>query len=223
MNIQIIIAAYNEEATIGRVVSEIKEKFENVIVVNDGSNDQTREIAKQAGAIVIDHYLNRGQGAALQTGINFALKRGADIMVTFDGDGQHQVSEIEPMTEPLLLGQADVVLGSRFLKPQSNVPALRKTILRFAALITRLYTGLRVTDTHNGFRAFSAKAANLVKIQQDGMAHASEIIEQIRKNSLRFTEVPVTVKYSNYSLKKGQRLSNSFRIVLDLILAKLSR
>ena len=223
MKIIVVVPAYNEAEKIGEVVKDIKKVIENIIVVDDGSTDQTGEIAKAAGVIVLTHLINRGQGAALQTGINFALAQGAEIIVTFDADGQLLAPEIDQVVKPLLLGEVDVVLGSRFLNKINKIPRDKKIILRLAVLVTRLYTGLKLTDTHNGFRAMSRQAAEKIKIQQDGMAHASEILEQIKKCSLRFKEVPVTMRYTEYSIKKGQKLSNSFRIILDLIIGRISR
>jgi len=221
MKIVAVIPAYNEEKTIGAVINEIKDKVWAVIVVNDGSNDETAARALGAGAKVLNHLINRGQGAALQTGIDFALAAGADTIITFDADGQHQAQDVDRIIQPLLLGKADIVLGSRFLEKKNKIPVLRKFILRLATLITKLYTGLAITDTHNGFRAFSHKAAALIQIRQAGMAHASEIIEQIKKHNLRMIEMPVTIRYTSYSLQKGQKLTNSLQIVFDLILGKI--
>lgn len=228
MKTVVVIPAYNEGWGIGKVIQEVKDLGLDVIVVNDGSIDETKEVARQSGAIVLNHCINRGQGAALQTGINFALNFGADIIVTFDADGQHNSKEIKEITDPILSGEFDVVLGSRFIKSKipnlkTNIPMLRKFILRLAAWFTRLYTGIKVTDAHNGFRAFSKTAAVLIEIKQDGMAHASEIIEQIKKHQLKFKEVPVTINYTDYSLKKGQKLTNSFKIILDLIISRISK
>ncbi|HLC89742.1 MAG TPA: glycosyltransferase family 2 protein, partial [Patescibacteria group bacterium] len=180
------------------------------------------------GSKILRHFINRGQGAALQTGIFCALKDGADVIVTFDADGQHNPEEIDRVVEPLLLSEVDVVLGSRFLKseirnPKSEIPLSRIIILKLASWFTRLYTGLAVTDTHNGFRAISAKAASLIEIKQDGMAHASEIIEQIKKHNLKFKEVPVAINYTKHSLAKGQKLSNSFKIIWDLIISRIAK
>ena len=221
----VVIPAYNEAGTIGRVVSEVKEKVSEVVVVDDGSSDQTVSLAKQSGATTLTHFLNRGQGAALQTGIIFALKRGADIIITFDADGQHQTSEIDKIIKPLLLGEVDIVLGSRFLEltDKSKIPLSKRIILKLAVWFTKIYTNLPVTDAHNGFRAFSKKAAELIEIKQDGMAHASEIIEQIKKHNLKFKEVAVSIIYTEYSKQKGQRLSNSFKIIWDLFFGRISR
>jgi len=231
MNVQVVIPAYNEAKTIFEIIRKLKDQVSQIITVDDGSTDDTGELAKQAGAKVLTHFLNRGQGAALQTGISFALANGAEIIVTFDADGQHNPDEIDQVIKPLLLGEVDVVLGSRFLESRiknqelriKNVPLMRFVVLKLAAWFTRLYTGLKVTDAHNGFRAFSAKAASLIEIKQDGMAHASEIIEQIKKQGLKFKEVPVEINYTNYSLEKGQKLSNSWRIVWDLIIKRISK
>jgi len=228
MKTVVVIPAYNEGWGIGKVIKEVKDLGLDVIVVDDGSIDETKEIARQSGAIVLNHCINRGQGAALQTGINFSLNFGADIIVTFDADGQHNSKEIKEIIDPILSGEFDVVLGSRFIKSKisnlkTNIPMLRKFILRLAAWFTRLYTGVKVTDAHNGFRAFSKNSAALIEIKQDGMAHASEIIEQIKKHQLKFKEVAVTINYTDYSLKKGQKLTNSFKIILDLIIGRISK
>lgn len=223
MKITVVIPAFNEAKVISSVVSAVKGKVDEVIVVDDGSSDNTARVAKNAGAKVARHFLNRGQGAALQTGISFALKTGADIIVTFDADGQHVAEEIEQVVKPLLLGEVDVVLGSRFLKPENKIPQSRTILLKLATWFTRLYTGLKVTDAHNGFRALSRRAAEVIKIRQDGMAHASEIIEEIKRHNLKFKEVGVTIKYTYYSLEKGQKLTNAFSIVWDLILGRIIR
>jgi glycosyltransferase involved in cell wall biosynthesis len=223
MNIFVVIAAYNEAKSVGTVVAEVKNCGYNVVVVNDGSGDDTAKIAAAAGATVLSHAINRGQGAALQTGITYALSRGAQIIVTFDADGQFEAKEIEGVVKPLLLGVADVVLGSRFLKKENSVPKEKLFILKFATAVTNYYTGLKLTDIHNGFRAFSQKAALALEIRQDGMAHASEILEQIKKHDFIYREVPVTVKYTDYSRAKGQKITNSFRIIFDLLISRLTR
>ncbi|MDX9893254.1 MAG: glycosyltransferase family 2 protein [Patescibacteria group bacterium] len=225
MKTAVVIPAYNESKIISQTIAGLRaqNQVSEVIVVDDGSADNTGPAARAAGAVVLRHLVNRGQGAALQTGINFALKHGAKIIITFDADGQHDAKEIVKMIEPIISGQSAVVLGSRFLVKQNQVPFSRLAVLKLAIIFTRIYTGLTVTDVHNGFRAFSAKAASQLDLRQDGMAHASEILEQIRKHRLAFCEVPVTIAYTDYSLHKGQRLSNSFRIVFELILGRLTK
>lgn len=216
-----MIAAYDEGVKIAEVVTELRTRFEHVVVVDDGSHDDTADRAHAAGAIVLEHVVNRGQGAALQTGIAYALTRGAAVIVTFDADGQHQMSDIPAMVRPILSGEAEICLGSRFLKDADAVPWARRLLLSAAVVFTRLTSGVRLTDAHNGFRAFSAKAASRLDITLDRMAHASEIIDQIRQSGLTFREVPVRIRYTDYSRGKGQRSSAALRVAADYLWGKL--
>jgi len=218
----IVIPAYNEEKKLGKVIKNLKQaNYKNIVVVDDGSNDTTANVANKAGVFVLRHIINRGQGAALKTGINFALKKGADIIITFDADGQHTPKDISKLIEPIVKGKADIVLGSRFLSEKSNTPFIRTLFLKGGALIFRLLYGVKLTDSHNGLRAMSKKAASSIDISCDDMAHASEIIEEISRHKLRYVEVPVTIKYSDYSLSKGQSSLNSFRILWKMFINKL--
>jgi glycosyltransferase involved in cell wall biosynthesis len=193
-----------------------------VVVVDDGSDDETGARARAAGAALIRHAVNRGQGAALQSGLQFALRRQADILVTFDADGQHSADDIPRLVEPIASGKADIVLGSRFLEHAAAVPPLRRLLLRLAVIFTGVMSGVQLTDTHNGLRAMSRRAAARVDLQLDRMAHASEIIDQLVKTGLPLIEVPVNVRYTSYSVDKGQRGGNAVRIVLDYLLGKWS-
>ncbi|MFH1187242.1 MAG: glycosyltransferase family 2 protein [bacterium] len=226
MNTFIIIPAYNEEKTIAQAVGETK-KFGRVVVVDDGSKDFTKDLAKDAGAEVLSHVINRGQGAALRTGVEYALNNGADIIVHFDADGQHCADDIEKIITPILLNESDVVLGSRFLKDKSSaenkIPFARFIVLKSAIIFTRIISGIKITDAHNGFRALSKSAAQKIKITQDGMAHASEILDEIIKNNLKYKEIPVQVKYTDYSKSKGQSSLNFFNILKDLLFSKIFR
>jgi len=215
-----VIAAYNEERAIEAVVRDLRPHVGEIIVVDDGSADGTADAARRAGAIVLRHAVNRGQGAALQTGIAAALARDAAIVVTFDADGQHVAADVPRLVAPVAGGAADVALGSRFLEGTSKVPALRRLLLKGAVIFTRLTTGLRLTDAHNGLRALSRKAAATIRIRQDRMAHASEIVSEIRRHGLRFVEVPITVLYTDYSRAKGQSAFGAFRVLLDLLVGK---
>jgi glycosyltransferase involved in cell wall biosynthesis len=219
----VICAAYNEATTIGGVVAELRRAGHRVVVVDDGSLDRTREIAAAAGAHVVAHPINLGQGAALQTGINYALARGADVLVTFDADGQHRVSEIPRLLEALRRERADFALGSRFLGQTTNLPALRRWLLQAATLFTRLTTGLPLTDSHNGLRALTRRGAGAIRLRQNRMAHASEILVEIAQSGLRYVEVPVTIDYTVYSVAKGQRIGDSVTILLDLFAKELYR
>jgi len=219
----VICAAYNEATTIGGVAAELCRAGHQVVVVDDGSLDRTRDIAAAAGAHVVAHPINLGQGAALQTGIDYALGRGADVLVTFDADGQHRVSDIPRLLEALRRERADFALGSRFLGQTTNLPTLRRWLLQAATIFTRLTTGLRLTDSHNGLRAFTRKGAAAIRLRQNRMAHASEILVEIAQSGLRYVEVPVTIDYTAYSLAKGQRIGDSVTILLDLFAQELYR
>ncbi len=219
-----VIAAYNEEAMIGSVVAEVLPHVTGVIVVDDCSSDTTRSAARTAGAFTARHAMNRGQGAALKTGIDIALAKGADIIVTFDADGQHQASDIRNLVAPVREKKVEVVLGSRFLTADTHsIPRLRRTVLQGGILFTRMISGIALTDTHNGLRAFSRRAASLIQIREDRMAHASEILHEIARLRLRYCEVPVTIRYTEYSKTKRhrQRSTNAIRIVARMIWTKL--
>lgn len=222
-HVRIVIAAYNEAKSIGAVVASLVPIYPDVVVVDDGSTDDTGVVATSNGASVFRHILNRGQGAALQTGIIAALEDGADYIVTFDADGQHEVDDIARLLAPLVAGEADVCLGSRFLGSAVAMPLLRRWMLRVAVLFTRATTGLPITDAHNGMRAFTRAAAERLDLRQDRMAHASEILDQFASQRLRIREVPVTVRYSAYSLDKGQRTSGAFRVLFDYMIGKWDR
>jgi polyprenyl-phospho-N-acetylgalactosaminyl synthase len=219
----VVIPAYNEGPVISRVVSEVKRAGYAVVVVDDGSSDATAEEARAAGAGVITHPFNLGQGAALQTGIDYAVAERAEVIVTFDADGQHRVSDIARLAEALVEERADFALGSRFLGQAPNLPPLRRLLLHAATAFTRLTTGLQVTDTHNGLRAMTRRAAAAIRLRQNRMAHASELLSQIAASGLRYVERPVTIEYTAYSLAKGQSLGDAVLILLDLFARRLYR
>jgi glycosyltransferase involved in cell wall biosynthesis len=215
----VIVPAYEEAAAIGETVHTLAAASLRVVVIDDGSRDATAAVARQNGATVLRHVINRGQGAALQTGIAFALRRGAQYIVTFDADGQHGIEAIPALLQPILDGRAQVVLGSRFLGG-TRVPLVRRLTLKAAVIFTRLMTGLRLTDTHNGLRAFTRGAAERIAIRQDRMAHASEILDQIAAAKLPYVEVPVRILYSDYARRKGQSSLGALRIAFDYLLGR---
>ncbi len=217
----VVVPAYNESAVIGAVVGALVPLAASVVVVDDGSRDDTAERARDAGGVVIRHVVNRGQGAALQTGIDYCLRRGADYVVTFDADGQHSAADLPSLLRPLQAGACDVVLGSRFLGTNDSVPAGRRLLLSAAVIWTRLTSGLRVTDTHNGLRAFTRRAASKIDLRLDRMAHASELLDQIARSRLRYQEVPVAIRYTAYARRKGQGPGAAFRILLDYLVGRL--
>lgn len=214
------MAAYNEGKVIEEVIKKVQaEGYENIIVVDDCSKDNTKEIAEKNKAIVKRHSVNMGQGAALRTGINEALKLGADIIVTFDSDGQHDAKEIKDLIEPIKNNEVDIVLGTRFGK--SKVPFFKKIVLKGGVVFTYLISGLWLTDTHNGFRAMSKDAASKIEITENRMEHASEILDEIAKKKIKYKEVPVTIIYTDYSMNKGQSIFNSINIAWNMIKRKL--
>jgi glycosyltransferase involved in cell wall biosynthesis len=220
----VVIAAYREVGVIGEVVGALCRAGWRVVVVDDGSDDGTAEAAARGGAWVLRHAVNLGQGAALRTGFAFVLSHAdARIAVTFDADGQHSPAAIEPLVAPIVRGDVDVTLGSRFLDPGSAraVPRTRRALLRLATLLARMTTGLRLTDTHNGLRAFTTDALGRLNLLQDRMAHASEIQAEIARQRLRYQEVSVQVAYTQYSVAKGQRVIDAVSIIWELLLAKL--
>ncbi|MCX6782086.1 MAG: glycosyltransferase family 2 protein [Candidatus Magasanikbacteria bacterium] len=217
--IVVVVPAYNEEKKIGRVVRGLFEHgYEKVVVVDDGSSDETGKLAAEAGALVVCHALNRGQGAALRTGNQFALRIGAEIIVHFDADGQFNPSDIAGAVRLMREKSLDAVLGSRFLDERSRIPWLKKyLILPFARIVNRLITGIWLTDAHNGFRVLSRAAAEKLVIHQDGMAHNSEIVSKIGKNKMKFQEIPVEVVYHEY----GQGIRGGLKVLTDIFISKL--
>jgi glycosyltransferase involved in cell wall biosynthesis len=219
----LIVAAYNEAASIGDFVRELREQYPNVIVVDDGSHDETAELADEAGAYVLTHLINRGQGAALQTGITYALGRGADYIVTLDVDGQYDVGDIAAMLTPIVDGQVHATLGSRFAGEASRPSVLRRMGRLASGLLSRLTARARPSDAHNGLRAFSRHAAQMLDLKLDRMPHASETVEQVAAAGLPLMEVPVRVKHSGYALRKGQRVSAALRVAFQYLMGRFFR
>ncbi|NQU98251.1 glycosyltransferase family 2 protein [Candidatus Woesearchaeota archaeon] len=222
-NVFVVIAAYNEERSITRVIKGLKKHgYRNIVVVDDGSKDSTFEIISKSGATALQHFINRGQGASLKTGIDYALMKGADYIVTFDADGQHHPEDIERLLKPVMNGECEAALGSRFLKKDSNTPFLRRLVLKMGVLVVWILYGIKLTDSHNGFRVFSRTAAHRINITSDRMEHASQIVEEIHSRRIPYKEVPVTITYSDYSKQKGQRGWNSVKIGFRMLFRKLT-
>ena len=217
----VVIAAYNEASVIGGVVRELRRLFPNVIVIDDGSSDETRSEAAFAGAIVVRHCINLGQGAALQTGIDYALANGARFIATFDADGQHNPEDIVAMLERMQETSSDAALGSRFLGSVVGIDPWRRRLLQAGVVFQRWTTGAELTDVHNGLRVFRDAAIRKCKIRQNRMAHASEIVSCLISKNMKFVEIPCTIRYTSYSRLKGQRLTGVVRILLDLIIIRM--
>ncbi len=222
-SVWVICPAYNEATTIRGVVSRLMEAGYNVVVVDDGSADDTHRLVAYQATAVVRHPINLGQGAALKTGIDFALSQGADVVVTFDTDGQHRVSDIAKLLDALASNRADFALGSRFLGHSNNMPLTRRVLLIGARLFTTVTTGLRLTDAHNGLRAMTRRGAAALRLRQNRMAHASEILADVARSGMRYVEVPVTIDYTSYSLAKGQGAGDLVMILLDLFARRLHR
>lgn len=229
MKLSIVLPAYNEEKMLGKVLQSLPKKLDRIskiilIVIDDGSIDDTSKIANKNKAIVINHIINNGQGAALKTGLEYIKKFiQPDIVVTFDSDGQHDPNDIKKLIAPIINKQTDIVLGSRFIKRSSsaNVPMLKKIVLKAGVCFTNIISHIKLTDTHNGLRALNKKAYSSINITQKGMEHASEIIDEISRNKLRYMEIPVNIIYSEYSINKGQKISNFFKIGIKTIIHKI--
>jgi len=216
-DVWIIVPAFREASVIGEVVADIRSTFEHVVCVDDGSRDDTAAIALAAGAHVVKHPVNLGQGAAIQTGVEYARAQpGAQFFATFDADGQHRVKDVAAMVDRLRTGDVDIVVGTRFAgQAPTQVPPVKRVVLRAAALLSPSIRKLGLTDAHNGLRVFNKTVADGLNITMNGMSHASEIITLIIENKWRVAEEPVEILYTDYSLSKGQPLLNGVNILFD--------
>lgn len=220
-DVWIVVPVFNEAEVIADVVRELRANFANVVCVDDGSRDDSAEQARAVGAHVIRHPVNLGQGAALQTGIEYAREQpGAEYFVTFDADGQHQVADVKRMLDRLRDGDADIVVGTRFANGSdtSHIPWLKRVVLRTVVFCSPRTRRLGLTDAHNGLRAFNRTVAEHMRIRMNGMGHASEIVSMMDSQGWRVAEEPVTILYTPYSMSKGQSLFNGVNILFDTVL-----
>ncbi len=228
--IAILIPAYNEKTSIDSTLRAVESVFAQhlpseklaFVLVDDGSQPPL-SFPERAGVHRLRHLINLGQGAAIQTAITYARDRlRADAFVTMDSDGQHDPSDLPALLDPVLEGSTDIAFGNRFgALSAEGIPATRKTLLKAATAFERLLTGLRLNDAHNGYRAFNRKAAQALEIQQNRMAHATEIKQKVARHRLRYAEVPVRIRYTDETLAKGQRNLGSLVILKDLLNAYL--
>lgn len=214
----LVIPLYNEAPVVRSVIEEARSVFPHVVVVDDGSTDASATEAAAAGAVVVRHPVNLGQGAALQTGFTYVLERTrARWAVTFDADGQHSVTDAAAMVERSRSEDLGFVLGSRFLDGSTQVGWAKRLVLRTAAAVSSRSSGMRLTDAHNGLRVIRRDALERVQLRQNRMAHASEIVRQLGATGLTWAEHPVRIAYTDYSRAKGQSLWNSVNILVDLV------
>ena len=219
MKVFCVIPAWNEGKNLASVLEQVKPLVSRIVVVDDGSSDDTYSVAQFAGVDVLKHIINRGQGAALRTGTEYALISGAGVIVHFDADGQFLAEEISRIVSPIITAEADIVFGSRFLGIDSDIPRLKKmAIMPLARLVNRIFLKIKTTDPQSGFRAFSRMSAEIIKWQQDDMAHCSEIISEACKSGLTVKEVPMTVIYRHF----GSGLKRGFKILKDLFITRLT-
>jgi len=219
----VIIPAYNEGRIIRSVLAPLIKAGYNVVVVDDASADDSQTALSYLPVFYLRHAVNLGQGAALQTGISFALQQGAEYIIHFDADGQHHPEDIPVLLEPLINEDADIVFGSRFMRPgdEESVPRIKRLALRAGILVNWVITGIKLTDAHNGFRALNRQAAGRIYLRENRYAHASEILVQVRRLRLRYTERPTRIEYTEYSKSKGQSLWNAFNILFDVLIRRL--
>lgn len=215
----IVVPLYNEATVIAGVIAGLLPHFPNVVCIDDGSTDGSADVARQAGAHVVEHPINLGQGAALQTGIDYALSRlECEYIVTFDADGQHRVEDAEGMVAVARESGAAIVFGSRFLDDRTRPGWMKHVILKTAVWVTNLTTSVKLTDAHNGLRVIRRDAAAYIQLKQDRMAHATEIVLQLGDTGLPWTEYPVELLYTDYSRSKGQSVLNAVNILVDLVI-----
>jgi glycosyltransferase involved in cell wall biosynthesis len=220
----VIIPAFNEAAVISQTIQTVSASFSKIICVNDGSRDDTRARILKSKATLLDHSINLGVGAAIQTGILAGLKdKTIKYFLTFDGDGQHQVSDAELALDHIKKYKLDAVFGSRFLGNAQNISIAKHSFLKLAGSFSAVNTGVKLSDPHIGLRAFSRKFAENLRITMPGYAHQSEVLKQLQKGGYKYAEVPVTVTYSEYSKAKGQPMINSVNIVTDLLFDMITR
>lgn len=221
-NIIAIIPVYNDAQVIRNVIASLIKVVNTIIIVDDGSAEPIRKNIADFSVTILRHRANLGQGAALQTGFLYARKLDADIVITFDADGQHSAEDVAGLIAPILQNQADVVLGSRFLpESQTQLAFSKKIVLQTARLINFLLSGILLSDAHNGLRALNKTALEKINLTENRMAHASEILFEIKRHKLRVKEVPVLIKYTDYSKQKGQTSHDSIKVLFDLVLHKL--
>jgi polyprenyl-phospho-N-acetylgalactosaminyl synthase len=216
-NVCVLIPVYNESKKISGVVTQLKNHFNNIIVVNDGSTDSTLEIIKHLDVIVINHALNLGQGAAISSGLKFIKElKNISAVITFDADGQHSVNDAVSFANEIIDCKEDVIFGSRFLEHKMNIPKLKRFVLSLVTFATNKLTKMNLTDSHNGLKAYKKSSLKDIDITIDGFAFESEIINIVSRKKMSYKEMPTNTLYTEYSKNKGQKLRNGIVILEDL-------
>ena len=220
----VLIPSFNEGKVIRQTIRSLGDQY-SIVLIDDASTDDTANAVRDLPIYYLRHDINLGQGAALQTGMDFALQQGADIVVHFDADGQHNPADIERFVEVLKNQKVDVVLGSRFMRQDDflAIPRLRRLLLRIARIVNGMLTGLWLSDAHNGFRVMNRHALRTIQLKENRMAHATEILMQIRRQQLRYVECPTHIVYTEYSQVKGQRWQGAIDILIDVFINKYFR
>ena len=216
MKIIIGIPAFNEEKNIGAIIVKLKKKYDDILICDDGSSDMTNSIASSLGALVVRHNKNLGYGAAIKTIFNEAKKLNGDILVTFDADGQHQISEIDSVLKPIIENKAEIVIGSRFLGSTKDLPKYRKFGIKTITGLTNTVTGSKITDAQSGFRAYSKKVLTEISPTESGMGISTEILIKSSKKQMKLFEVPITISYENNSHSQ-EPISHGASVILSTI------
>lgn len=218
-DIFVLVPAYNEASVIEETINSLKKYFNNIIVVNDGSTDDTVSILKNFDIKIINHPINIGVGGAFQTGFKYILKNHKDCIgaITFDADGQHKVKDAIKIADELINTEYEIIFGSRFLGHAYKIPIIKRFVLRSVTAITNFFTGMKLTDAHNGLKGFKTSAINKIDIKLDGYAYETELIRQVSEKSISYKESSTDIEYSDYSKKKGQNIFNGFIIIEDLL------
>ncbi len=223
-DVWLVIPVFNEATVIADVVREALKTFPNVVCVDDGSKDRSAELIRLTGAHLVRHPVNLGQGAAIQTGVEYARSQpGAEYFATFDADGQHRVEDVERMVQRLRDEELDIVVGTRFHGRTQHIPYVKRVVLKTVVALSPTLHRLKLTDAHNGLRVFNRTVADRMNITLNGMGHASQIVEMIAREGWRVAEEPVTILYTEYSMSKGQSLINGVNILFDTVLRTNAR
>lgn len=222
-DVVVIIPVYNEAKVIRGVVEDVLKTFKHVVCINDGSSDDSAAEIAKTKAFLVNHAINMGQGAALQTGIEFARMLPAEYFVTYDADGQHRIEDAKSMVDIARKGDVDIVFGSRFKGRAIGMPKVKRLVFSLAIWFSNITSGLKLSDTHNGLRVFNRYVAETMQITMPDMTHASEILEITAKKRYRYTEIPVVIEYTDYSRGKGQSIINAVNIGFDTLLRKITK